>query len=240
MLRAGSTRKRLRAIRSSPTCSSMPASSGAIRCRPLEWLSRPHDWAERTKAYLEGASALFVQTARAALDRAGITARDVDVIVTVSSTGIATPSLEARVAAQMGFRPSATRVPVFGLGCAGGVSGLSIGARLARAEPGEIVLVVVVELCTLAFRDRSRDQSRRDFVGAVRRWRCCRRVACGPRQGRFAHRRGSRAHLAQHARHHGLDHRSGRLSGRAVALAAALCRAAAGCAGAPLRESRHA
>ena len=77
-------------------------------------------------------------------------------IVTVSSTGIATPSLEARVGARNGFRPSAMRVPVFGLGCAGGVSGLSLGARLARAEPGEVVLVVVVELCTLAFRtDRS-------------------------------------------------------------------------------------
>ena len=124
--------------------------------RPIEWFDAPHDWTERTQAYLDGASALFVQAAQAALDRAGVSARDVDVIVTVSSTGIATPSLEARVGAEMGFKPSATRVPVFGLGCAGGVSGLSIGARLARAEPGEIVLVVVVELCTLAFRsDRS-------------------------------------------------------------------------------------
>jgi alkylresorcinol/alkylpyrone synthase len=93
-----------------------------------------------------------VQAAQAALGRAGISACDVDVIVTVSSTGIATPSLEARVAEQMGFKSSALRVPVFGLGCAGGVSGLSIGARLARAVPGEVVLVVVVELCTLAFR----------------------------------------------------------------------------------------
>jgi alkylresorcinol/alkylpyrone synthase len=124
--------------------------------RPLEWFDLPHDWSERTKAYLDGASALFVQAAQAALDRAGVRARDVDVIVTVSSTGIATPSLEARVGAQMGFKPSVARVPVFGLGCAGGVSGLSIGARLARAVPGETVLVVVVELCTLAFRsDRS-------------------------------------------------------------------------------------
>ena len=120
--------------------------------RPIEWFDAPHDWTERTQAYLDGASALFVQAARAALDRAGVAARDVDVIITVSSTGIATPSLEARVAAEMGFKPSAMRVPVFGLGCAGGVSGLSIGARLARAEPGEVVLVVVVELCTLAFR----------------------------------------------------------------------------------------
>jgi alkylresorcinol/alkylpyrone synthase len=124
--------------------------------RPMEWFETPHDWTERTQAYLDGASALFVQAARAALKRAGLSARDVDVIVTVSSTGIATPSLEARVAAEMGFKASAARVPVFGLGCAGGVSGLSIGARLARAEPGEVVLVVVVELCTLAFRsDRS-------------------------------------------------------------------------------------
>ena len=120
--------------------------------RPIEWFDAPHDWTERTQAYLDGASALFVQAARVALDRAGVAARDVDVIITVSSTGIATPSLEARVAAEMGFKPSAMRVPVFGLGCAGGVSGLSIGARLARAEPGEVVLVVVVELCTLAFR----------------------------------------------------------------------------------------
>ena len=72
--------------------------------------------------------------------------------MTVSSTGIATPSLEARVAGRIGFRPDVERVPVFGLGCAGGVSGISIGARLAQARPGSLVLVVAVELCTLAFR----------------------------------------------------------------------------------------
>ena len=65
--------------------------------RPLEWLSAPHDLAERTKVYLEGENELFVQTARAALECAGVSARDVDVVVTVSS-GIATPSIEARVA----------------------------------------------------------------------------------------------------------------------------------------------
>jgi alkylresorcinol/alkylpyrone synthase len=120
--------------------------------RPMEWFEAPHDWPERTRVYLDGAGALFVQAAQAALERAEVLARDVDVVVTASSTGIATPTLEARVGAQMGFKPSATRAPLFGLGCAGGVSGLSIGAQLARAEPGRIVLVVVVELCTLAFR----------------------------------------------------------------------------------------
>jgi alkylresorcinol/alkylpyrone synthase len=52
----------------------------------------------------------------------------------------------------MGFRADIERVPVFGLGCAGGVSGLSIASRLAQSRPGSIVLVVAIELCTLAFR----------------------------------------------------------------------------------------
>ena len=70
----------------------------------------------------------------------------------MSSTGIATPSLEARVAGRMGFRADVERVPVFGLGCAGGVSGLAIASRLARARPGSTVLLVAIEICTAAFR----------------------------------------------------------------------------------------
>ena len=52
----------------------------------------------------------------------------------------------------MGFREDVQQIPVFGLGCAGGVSGLAIASRLAKAQPGAVVLLVVVELCTLAFR----------------------------------------------------------------------------------------
>src|SRR6476660_8898641 len=118
--------------------------------RSLEWLSKPYNLAERTEAYVESASELFIRTAKAALDRAGIPARDV--VVTVSSTGIATPGIEARVGPELGLRPGVMRVPVFGRGCAGGVFGFALGARLARAEPGEVVLVVVVELCTLTSR----------------------------------------------------------------------------------------
>jgi alkylresorcinol/alkylpyrone synthase len=120
--------------------------------RPLEWYFEPRGWPERTAAYLEAADTLFVEAATAALAAAGLDASDVDTIVTVSSTGIATPSLEARNFVQMGFRRDVSRVPVFGLGCAGGVSGLSIAARLAEARPGSVVLFVTIELCTLAFR----------------------------------------------------------------------------------------
>ena len=120
--------------------------------RPIEWYSKPHGWKERTAAYLEVAHELFVDAATKALNRADLKAAEVDVVVTVSSTGIATPSLEARALGAMGFRTDVQRVPVFGLGCAGGVSGFAIAARLATAQPGANVLLVVVELCTLAFR----------------------------------------------------------------------------------------
>ena len=120
--------------------------------RPLEWFSDPHGWPERTAAYLEGATQLFIDAARAALAKGGLQASDIDAVVTVSSTGIATPSIEAQAHGRMGFRPDIVRVPVFGLGCAGGVSGLAIAARLARGRPGSKVLMVAVETCTLAFR----------------------------------------------------------------------------------------
>src|SRR5262249_55189002 len=109
-------------------------------------------WPERMQAFLEGAEALFVDVARKALFRADLSAGDIDAVVTICSTGIATPTLEARVAREMGFRGDVSRVPVFGLGCAGGVSGLSIAARLAQSRPGANVLLVALELCTLAVR----------------------------------------------------------------------------------------
>ena len=120
--------------------------------RPLDWYFEKLGWPERSAAYLDGAVELFVDAASRALHAAGIGADAVDTVVTVSSTGIATPSLEARAAGRMGFRADIDRVPVFGLGCAGGVSGLSIASRLARSRPGSVVLMVAVELCTLAFR----------------------------------------------------------------------------------------
>jgi alkylresorcinol/alkylpyrone synthase len=120
---------------------------------PVEWYLQPQDWATRTSAYRDVARALFIAAARNALDAARLTPADIDIVVTVSSTGIATPSLEALAHAEMGFRADITRVPVFGLGCAGGVSGLALAARLAAAQPGARVLMVTVELCSLSFRE---------------------------------------------------------------------------------------
>lgn len=120
--------------------------------QPVEWYEQDHNWAERGAAYLAGATKLFVEAASAALQDAGCKASDVDVIVTVSSTGIATPTLEAQAFRTMGFRTDVQRVPVFGLGCAGGVTGLSLARRLAASRPDQTVLMVAVEACSLSFR----------------------------------------------------------------------------------------
>jgi alkylresorcinol/alkylpyrone synthase len=130
--------------------------TAGIRARqlvePAQWYTAPRGWPERSEAYVAGAVELFVAAAGRALGEAGLTGAEVDIIVTVSSTGIATPSLEARAMGAMGFRSDAVRVPVFGLGCAGGVGGLALAARLAAASPGAVVLFVTVEACSLAFR----------------------------------------------------------------------------------------
>lgn len=120
--------------------------------KPVDWYLQPRDWPQRMAAYREGALDLFVEAASGALAEAGLSAAEADVIVTVSSTGIATPSLEALAMQRLGFRPDAARIPVFGLGCAGGATGLGIAARLAAGTPGATVLLVAVEVCTTAFR----------------------------------------------------------------------------------------
>ena len=120
--------------------------------RPPEWYMEPRHWPDRTEAYLEGAQALFIDAAEKALAMAGTSASEIDAVVTVSSTGIATPSLEARVAGIIGFRPNVSRVPIFGLGCAGGAAGLSLAAKLAEARAGSTVLMVAIEICSTAFR----------------------------------------------------------------------------------------
>ncbi|THD56166.1 3-oxoacyl-[acyl-carrier-protein] synthase III C-terminal domain-containing protein [Phenylobacterium sp.] len=119
--------------------------------RPVEWYLQPHGWADRAAVYDEVALDLFCRAAEGALAEAGLTGADIDAIVTVSTTGVSTPSLEAKAMTRLGFRSDAARAPLFGVGCAGGATGLALAYRLAKAQPGAKVLLVCVELCSLAF-----------------------------------------------------------------------------------------
>ena len=132
---------------------------------PMDWLGQPKGWRESTRAYKEGALALLEDAARRCLDQAGFRPADVDGIVVASTTGVATPSLDALLMERMPFRRDVKRLPIFGLGCAGGVLGLARTAAMAKAEPGETWLFLVVELCCLTFRPG--DQSKSNIIASA-------------------------------------------------------------------------
>jgi alkylresorcinol/alkylpyrone synthase len=124
---------------------------------PVDWYLAPHGWRDRNHTYLEAAEQLFVDAVTSAIDKAGLRPDEVDGVVVVSTTGIATPSLDARCAERVGFRSDIRRIPVFGLGCAGGVNGLALASQLARADPGSIWLFVTVETCSISIQLDSDD-----------------------------------------------------------------------------------
>ncbi len=134
-------------------------------CVPLEWYERPHGWKERSRLFRQHATKLLERAATTALDRAGVACDAVDGLLVVSSTGIAVPSLDALLMEVLSFRPDIRRLPVFGLGCAGGVLGLGRAAALARGAPDEVWLVLVVELCGLTF--RSNDLSKSNLIATA-------------------------------------------------------------------------
>lgn len=131
-------------------------------CMPLEWYTHEHTFEEQNTLYVEHALALGQQAAERALVRAGLTPRDLDHVVFVSTTGIATPSLDARLSLALRCRPECRRTPLWGLGCAGGVAGLARARDLALADRGARVLLVAVELCSLTF--RLEDMDKRNLV----------------------------------------------------------------------------
>ncbi|MFD8479910.1 type III polyketide synthase [Kitasatospora sp. NPDC059673] len=116
---------------------------------PLERYGEFDGFGEANDAWLEAASELAVQAAESALRAAGMDAEQIDVVVSTTVTGIAVPSLEARVAARLGLRQDVRRVPLFGLGCAGGAGGLAVVDEVLAGRPDGVALLLATELCSL-------------------------------------------------------------------------------------------
>ncbi len=121
-------------------------------CVPLDWYAEPHDWVDRNAVYESAALDLLEQAAREAIANAKAKPQDIGAIVTVSTTGLSVPSLDAKLMHRLNLAPTTERLPIFGLGCAGGVSGMARAARLAATLDGQSVLVLCVELCGLNLR----------------------------------------------------------------------------------------
>ena len=134
-------------------------------CVPLEWHFQSHGWEARNRVFQEAAADLLERVSRDCIDRAGIDKDEIEAIVTVSTTGLAVPSLDAILANRLGLPATVERLPIFGLGCAGGVSGLARAARMSRSLPRGNVLLLVVELCTINCRNT--DHTIKNFISTA-------------------------------------------------------------------------
>jgi alkylresorcinol/alkylpyrone synthase len=116
---------------------------------PLERYPQFSTWGEANAAWLEAAEELGVRAIDTALDRAGMSRQDLNALIVVSITGIASPSLDARLINRMALRPDIKRTPIFGIGCAGGAIGLTRAADYALAYPDHTAAILCVEICSL-------------------------------------------------------------------------------------------
>lgn len=134
-------------------------------CQPIAWYQMPHGWEERTGVFQTHALDLIEKIAVEATERAGLGLRDIDALVINTITGLAIPSLDALLMNRLDFAPTVERMPIFGLGCGGGVAGLARAARMAQGRPDANVLFITVDLCSLCARPN--DPSMAMFVSAA-------------------------------------------------------------------------
>ncbi len=118
---------------------------------PVERIIQPRPLAQITQEYQEHAILLGRKVATDCLARAGMEPKDIDLIITVSCTGVMIPSLDAHLINDLGFRSDVHRLPITELGCAAGASALSHARQFIRAFPGSNVLVLAVEIPTMTF-----------------------------------------------------------------------------------------
>lgn len=116
---------------------------------PLERYRDLGDFREANDLYIRCATELAQQAVAAALAQAGLAPRDVDFVLFTSVTGIAAPSIDAALVPRLGMRPDVKRLPSFGLGCVAGASGIARVHDYLEGHPGEVGLLVSVELCSL-------------------------------------------------------------------------------------------
>ncbi|OKK22131.1 stilbene synthase [Streptomyces sp. CB00455] len=116
---------------------------------PLERYGPSNDFGTTNALFLETALDLGARALELALAAAGLAAGEIDLVMSTTVTGLATPSLEARLAAGAGLRPDVRRVPLFGLGCAAGAAGIGHLHDYLAGRPGHAALLLSTELCSL-------------------------------------------------------------------------------------------
>jgi alkylresorcinol/alkylpyrone synthase len=133
-------------------------------CKPISYYAEPNTFEQRNDDYIENALQYSIEAIEAALAKAGVNKDNITDLIFVSTTGLATPSIDALIINKMRLNPHINRIPVWGLGCGGGVSGMAKANTLAKANPDALVLLVAVELCSLTL--IKNDYSKSNFIGS--------------------------------------------------------------------------
>jgi alkylresorcinol/alkylpyrone synthase len=121
-------------------------------CEPIDWYLKPHSWEERTASFQKNALDLLADVTLKATVAAGVELGEIDILITNTVTGLTIPSLDAKLFNRLKLAPTLERLPIFGLGCGGGVAGLARATRMAQASEGAHVLFLTVDLCSLCLR----------------------------------------------------------------------------------------
>ena len=116
---------------------------------PIAEYEQMETWGQANDAWIEVAQEVGERAIRAALEKSGLGTGDIDALFTVTVTGIATPSLDARLMNRLALPPRVKRVPIFGLGCVAGTAGIARAADYVRAYPDQVAVLLSVELCSL-------------------------------------------------------------------------------------------
>lgn len=124
-----------------------------------EWFDVDRGFIDRSNSFLRNSVELSKSAISDCLEDSGARLDDFDHIIFVSSTGVTTPTVDAHLVNELGLNKHIKRTPIWGLGCVGGATGLSRALDYTRAHPQSAVMVVCVELCSLAFQKEDHSKS---------------------------------------------------------------------------------
>ncbi len=132
---------------------------------PIDWYRQERTFLEKNEVYIKSSCELGERASRDLFEISGCKPEEIDYLVFVSTTGLATPSIDARLINILGLRGDIRRTPIWGLGCAGGAAGLAHAYHYLLGHPRDRVLLVAVELCGLTFQQH--DFTKSNFVATA-------------------------------------------------------------------------
>ncbi len=134
-----------------------------IKSRPvlkdISWYGETKSFKEKNELFVFHATEMAEKSARLAIEKANLLPSEIDIIIVVTSSGFVTPTLDAKLIDLLGLSTDVKRVPIIGLGCAGGANSIARASELSLLYPDKNILVITVETCTLTFRPSDKRKS---------------------------------------------------------------------------------